>query len=129
MGLRGPLSRGSQFKLHFYLGWRGDQGSSQNFHVTSFLKDYWLIIPRYETFNRNKMHGNTNATWNNAIKLQLKSTYVPRLFGKSSLFTKIKLKRPYLEAVALRFTFVWNVREIEDCAKISTEFFFPKTVY
>ena len=24
MGLRWPLSRGSQFKLHFYLGWRGN---------------------------------------------------------------------------------------------------------
>ena len=42
---------------------------------------------------------------------------------------KINLKSLYLEAVALRFTFVWNTGEIKDRTKISTEFFFLKTVY
>ena len=36
MSLRWPLSRGSQFKFHFYLGWRENRGSHQSFHVTSF---------------------------------------------------------------------------------------------
>ena len=36
MSLRWPLSRGSQFKLYFYLGWRENWGSRQHFHVTSF---------------------------------------------------------------------------------------------
>ena len=36
MGLRWPLSRGSQFKLHFYLGWRGNRGSGQSFHSPLF---------------------------------------------------------------------------------------------
>ena len=40
---------------------------------------------------------------------------------------KINLKD--LEAVALRFTFVWNAGEIEDRAKIFTEFFSLKTAY
>ena len=43
---------------------------------------------------------------------------------------KNKLKEtPYLEIVALRFTFVWNAGEIEDRAKISMKFRFPKTAY
>ena len=64
------------------------------------------------------------------IKWKIENTHIPELFGKPSLFTKSKLKEnPYLEAVALRFTFVWNAGEIEDRAKISTKFFFPKTVY
>ena len=42
---------------------------------------------------------------------------------------KINLKDPYLEAVTLRFTFVWNAGKIEDRAKISMEFLFLKTAY
>ena len=42
---------------------------------------------------------------------------------------KINLKKPYLEAVALRFTFVWNAGEIEYHAKIFIEFLFSKTAY
>ena len=95
MDLKWPLFGGSQFKLHFYSGWRKNRGSRQNFHVTSFLKDCWLIILRYEAFNRNKMHGNTNTTWNNTTKLRLKNTYPPGLFSRRSLFTKkIKLNGP-----------------------------------
>ena len=40
------------------------------------------------------MHGNTDMTKENMTKLKIKNTYVPRLFGKPSLFTKIKLKWP-----------------------------------
>ena len=57
------------------------------------------------------------------------STHVPGLFDKLSLFTKIKLSNPYLEAVTLKFIFVWNTGEIEDRAKIFTEFLFPKIAY
>ena len=64
------------------------------------------------------------------IKLEIENTYVLGLFDKPSLFTKKKnLKRPYLEADNLRFTFVWNAGEIEDRAKIFTEFLFPKIAY
>ena len=34
--LKVTLSRGSQFKRHFYLGWRENRGSRQSFYVTSF---------------------------------------------------------------------------------------------
>ena len=40
------------------------------------------------------MHGNTDMTLKHMIKLCAKNMYAPRLFHKSSLFTKINLKRP-----------------------------------
>ena len=40
------------------------------------------------------MHGNTNITKKFMIKLEIKNTYVPRLFHKPSSFVKIKLKYP-----------------------------------
>ena len=49
MNLKGPLSRDSQFKSHFYLGWQGNRGSSQSFHAASFSRDCRSIIPNYET--------------------------------------------------------------------------------
>ena len=58
-------------------------------------------------------------------KLENKNTNVPGLFNKLSYLIKITLKKP-LEAVALRFIFVWNVGEIEDRALIFTEFFFQR---
>ena len=36
-------------------------------------------------------------------KSKIKKTYVPKLFDKPSYLTKITLKNPYLEAIALRF--------------------------
>ena len=62
-------------------------------------------------------------------KLKIKKTYVSGLFDKPSLFTKNKIKVTPIRAVTLIFTFVWNAWEIEDHAKIFTEFRFPKIVY
>ena len=59
-------------------------------------------------------------------KPKTKNTNVPKLFSKPSYLTKITLKKPYLEAVALRFIFVRNAGEIEDRAPISTEFLFQR---
>ena len=51
------------------------------------------------------------------------------IISKPSPFTKVKLKwPPYRETVVLESTFVWNSGEIEDRAKISTEFFFWEIV-
>ena len=59
-------------------------------------------------------------------KSKIKNTYVPKSFDKPSYLTKITLKNPYLEAVALRFIFVRNAGKIEDCASIFTEFLFQR---
>ena len=75
MNLKGPLSRGSQFKFHFYLGWQGNQGSSQSFHATSFSRDCRSIIPKHEALNKDKMHGNIIMTWNKIIYYELRNKY------------------------------------------------------
>ena len=36
INLKKPLSKGSRFKIHFNLGFRGNQGSRQDFRGTSF---------------------------------------------------------------------------------------------
>ena len=94
MDLKWSLSQDSQFKFHVYLGWWRNRGSRQSFHVISFSKDCRLIILKHKTLNKNKMHGNTDMTLKHMIRLRAKNTYVPGLFSKPSLFTKIKLKRP-----------------------------------
>ena len=38
------------------------------------------------------MHDNINMTKETKTKLKIKNTYIPKLFGKSSLFTKNKIK-------------------------------------
>ena len=96
MNLKGPLSRGSRFKCHFYLGWQGNRGSSQSFHATSFLRDCRSLIPKHEVFNRDRMHGNTNMTSNKMTKLWQKKIYTPWSINEPSLFTKIKLEWPLL---------------------------------
>ena len=68
VNLKGPLSRGSQFKFHSYLGWQGNRGSSQSFHATSFSRDCRSIIPKHKTFNKDEMHGNTNTNRNKMAK-------------------------------------------------------------
>ena len=45
-------------------------------------------------FNKKNIHDNTNMTKETTTKLKIKNTYVPGLFGKPSLFTKIKLEWP-----------------------------------
>ena len=86
MDLKWPLSRDSQFKLHFHLRWRENRGSRQSFHVTSFSKDCWLIISKHEAFNKNKVHGNADlikeTTWqNHELKIRMPRVYlVNRLY-------------------------------------------------
>ena len=43
------LSSGSQFKIHFSLEFRGNRGSSQNFHGAPFPRDRKIIIPNHAT--------------------------------------------------------------------------------
>ena len=129
MDLKWPLSGGSQFKLHFDSGWWGNRGSCQNFYVVFFSKDRWLIIPKHETFDRNKMHGNTDMTWNNTIKLWLRNMYAPRLFSKSSLFTKIKLKWSLSRGSHFKIYFHLECRENRGSCQNFHGIFFPKTTY
>ena len=93
MNLKGPLSRGGQFKFHFYLRWQGNRGSSQSFHATSFSRDYRSIIPKHEAFNRDEMHGNTNTTWNKMTKLRVKRHVWHEIISRlSPLWKKVKFK-------------------------------------
>ena len=73
------------------------------------------------------MHDNTNMTKETTTKLKIKNTYVPGLFNKSSLFTKIKLKRPLSRGS--HFNIYFRLEWGEDRDKISTEFRFLKIVY
>ena len=101
MGLKWPLSRGSQFKLHFYLGWRGNRGSRQSFHVTSFLKGCWLIIPNYRYFNEDKMHNNTNMTWNIMTNLRVKRYVWHKIIKRLFPLVKVNFKATPIERQSL----------------------------
>ena len=94
MDLKWPLSKGSQFKFHFYSGWRGNRGSYQSFHITSFSKGCWLIIPKTRHLARIKCM---------AMLLRLKTIWsdheskirMPRDYLVNRLYLqKIKLKWP-----------------------------------
>ena len=52
IGLRWPLSRGSQFKLHFLLGMTGKPKIAPKCPRHLFSKDCQLIIPNYGTFQQ-----------------------------------------------------------------------------
>ena len=52
VNLKWPLSRGSPFKIHFYLEWRGNWGSNLSFHAFRLSKDRELINPNYETYSK-----------------------------------------------------------------------------
>ena len=129
MNLKWPLSGGSQFKLHFYLGWWGNRGSDQSFHITLFFKRLSINISKHEAFDRNKMHGNTDMTWNNTIKLWLRNTYAPRFFRKSSFFTKIKLKWSLSRGSHFNIYFCLECRGNRGSRQNFHEFFFSKTAY
>ena len=78
-----------------------------------------------DILTNNKMHGNTIVI---KTTTELKQKYVcSEIIWQTISSYKNNLKEnPYLEAVALRFIFVWNAGEIEDRALISTEFFFQR---
>ena len=52
VNLKWPLSRGILFKIHFYLEWQGNRGSSLSFHAFPLSKDRKLINPNYETYSK-----------------------------------------------------------------------------
>ena len=124
MNSKGPLSRGSRFKFHFYLGWQGNRGSSQSFHAASFSRDCRSIIPKTRHLTRIKCM---------AIPIRFKTIWQIQkskyTYGTKSLVYfypyKSKIENdPYREAVILKFTLIWNFGKIKDWAKISTEFHF-----
>ena len=50
INLKKPLSRGSQFKLHFLPGVTGKSRTASKFPCHLFSKGHRLIIPNYKTF-------------------------------------------------------------------------------
>ena len=75
-----------------------------------FSNDCRLIIPKHETLNKNKMYGNTDMTLKHMIKPQARNTYALGLFGKPSLFTKIKLKWPLFRGSHFKIYFYLECR-------------------
>ena len=111
MGLRWPLSRGSQFKLSFYLGWRGNRGSSQSFYVTSSSKNCWLII-----LNHQNLTLNPNAWWypNWLYIMQyfkVKNYIHFGIINRLSHFSKVKLKWPLSRDSHFKIHFGLEFRE------------------
>ena len=52
MKLKGPLSRGSHFKIYFRSEYQGNRGLRQNFHKILFSKDRVLIILNHVVFQK-----------------------------------------------------------------------------
>ena len=94
MGLRWPLSRGSQFKLHVLLGVTEKSRIAPKFPRHLFSKDHQSIIINYGIFNKSNMHGNAIMTWSKMTKLETENTNVRRLFSRPSYLSKITLKKP-----------------------------------
>ena len=46
--LKWPISRGSHFKIHVFLEYRRNRGTTQNFHGIHFFKDRVLINPNHK---------------------------------------------------------------------------------
>ena len=130
MDLKWPLSRGSQFKLHFYLGEGETEDCTKVSTSLFFSKDCWLIIPRYKAFNRNKMHGNPTRLeiirQHYDSKIRISRDYlVNRLF-----LQKIKLRWPLSKGSHFNIYFRLGCRENRrSCQSFHEIPFFSKTVY
>ena len=128
MGLRWPLSRGSQFKFHFYLGWLENRGSRQGFHSPLF---------EGSLINNDELRDNSIRTKCMAIQVWLKNydklgnqnTYVPKLFDKPSLSTKIILKKPLSRGSRFKIHFRLERRGNRGSCRNFHGIPFPKTVY
>ena len=100
MGLRWPLSRDSQFKFYFYLG---DEKIEDCAKVsTSPLFEGSLINNNElrDKFNKNKMHGNTNMTWNKMTNLRAKGYVWHKIISTFTLM-KVKFKATPIERQSL----------------------------
>ena len=75
------------------------------------------------------MHGNTNVTKKTTTKLEIKNTYVPRLFDKLPYLTKITLKKPLSRGSRFKIYFRLERRGNRGSRLNFHKIPFSKTVY
>ena len=110
MGLKWPLSRDSQFKLHFYLGLEKPR-IAPKFSRHLFSRDYWLII-----LNHQNLTLNPNAWWypNWLYIMQyfkVKNYIHFEIISRLSHFSKVKLKWPLSRDSHFKIHFGLEFRE------------------